>query len=124
MSAMPQLTYQDITDPVIRRNFQNLASFFQATGLAISGLDFMEIVFTKAVANYRLAHSLRVVPQDVLVTHLSGVGSVTFNYGLFDASILDITASGACRVRFLFGSLRVGSTNSAADEFQTFNPGG
>ena len=124
MSVTPQIQFQQITDPVIRRNFQNISQFFQSAGFAISGLDFMEIVFSAKTDHGRPAHSLGVIPQDVMVTHLTGTGSVTFNFGLFDTTNLDISASGPCRVRFLFGSLKVGQQTPAQSEAQTFNPGG
>lgn len=121
----PSLNTTSIQDPTIRRNFQVLLAYFQAQG-QLDGFGFLEQVFTQAQANVRIAHTLGVIPTDVLLTQLTGAGSVTFNFGLFDAQFLDITVTGACRVRFFFGVQggNAPSVNAAATDSQTYNPGG
>lgn len=121
----PVLNVNSIGDQVARQNFQNLQAYFQAQG-QLDGFQFLEQVFTKAVANQRVPHTLGVIPVDVFLTQLTGPGSVTFNFGLFDAKFLDITVTGACRVRFFFG-VQGGNTpsvNADKTDAQTYNSGG
>lgn len=124
-AAKPQLNVQDIKDPVVRRNFQNLLEYFQAQN-QLQDFAFAEVIFTEAEANKKINHSLGLIPQDVFVTRLTGAGSVTFNYSAFTSSQLDLTSTGACRVRFFYGNklAQVSTVNSTTTESQTFNPGG
>lgn len=120
----PQLNINGVQDPVIRKNFQNLLAYIQSQG-QLDGFQFMEQVFTKATDNVKVSHTLGVIPTDVFVTQLTGPGNVTFNFGLFDANSLDITVSGACRVRFFFG-VQGGNTpsvNAAKTDAQTYTGG-
>lgn len=121
----PSLNINNISDRIIQQNFQNLLAYFQAQG-QLDGFVFMEQIFTKAQTHARIAHNLGVIPTDIFLTQLTGSGSVTFNFGLFDAQFLDITVTGACRVRFFFG-VQGGNTptvNAALTDAQTYSPGG
>lgn len=121
----PTLNSNNISDPTLRQNFTNLLAYFKAQG-QLDGFAFMEQIFTKAQSNFRVSHSLGAIPTDVLLTQLTGPGSVSFNFGLFDAQFLDITVSGACRVRFFYGVQggNAPSVNAALSDAQTYNPGG
>lgn len=99
----PVLNVQDITDLYLRKNFQNLREYFNAENQLL-GFKFFELVFTGAQANYRFPHGLKTIPQDIIVTQITGPGTVKFNNGLFDATYADVTATGACRLRFYIGT--------------------
>lgn len=121
----PIINTNNIPDSTLKQNFLNLLAYFKAQG-QLDGFEFMEQIFTEAQANFRVSHTLGTIPTDVLLTQLTGPGSVTFNFGKFDANFLDITVSGACRVRFFYGVQggNAPSVNAASTDAQTYNPGG
>jgi microcystin-dependent protein len=69
-----------------------------------------------------VAHTLGVAPTDILVTLITGGGSLTINWGQCTSSQLSLSASGACRARFLVGSQweNPPSKNFATSDAQTF----
>lgn len=99
----PFLLIKEIQDTYLRKNFQNLSDYFQAQNQLLD-FNFFEIVFTAAETNKKLVHGLKTIPQDLIVTQKTGSGSVTFNFGLFTSTEIDVTASAACRVRFFIGT--------------------
>ena len=99
----PFLLITEISDIRLRQNFKNLQAYFIANNQML-GFVFFEQVFTAAKANFTLAHGLKSVPLDVIVTQVTGAGQVTFNFGLFDATNINMTVTGACRVRFFVGT--------------------
>lgn len=124
-ASKPDLNTMDIKDPVIRRNFQNLLDYFQNQN-QLQDFQFLEVNLTEATANKKFNHSLKIIPKDVFVTRVTGVGSVTFNFSLFSETQLDISSTGACRVRFFYGTklAQVSDANVLTPESQTYNPGG
>lgn len=131
MSILPRLNVSNVEDPEAQRNFQLIQNFLNNFDSVVAGMQFVEIIFPVAsstvvypLKNYKLAHTLGLVPVDVILTHLSGGGQVTFNYGLFDQNNLDISVSGPCRLRFLYGnSAKPGAVNAAATDAQTYSGG-
>lgn len=101
--ANPQIFTREITDIFIRNNFQNLADYFFKQNQLLN-FKFVELVFTQATANFLYPHGLGYVPQDIIVTKIVGAGIVQFNHGLFDNVNVNITVTGACRIRFYLGS--------------------
>lgn len=99
----PKINTKDIQDVYVRKNFQLLQDHFISQNQLLN-FKFFEVIFTKATANYKLAHGFNYVPEDIIVSKLVGTGALTFNYGLFDTKNLDMTATGPCRVRFFVGS--------------------
>ncbi len=71
-----------------------------------------------------IAHGLNIAPLDIILTHISGTGSITFNYGLFDSSNINVTVTGTIRARFFAGTyfnFQSDVTTQTADA-QTFAP--
>ena len=99
----PQILIKEIQDIYMRTNMQNLSSYFQAQNQLLN-FKFFEIVYTQAVTNIKVPHGLKFVPQDIIMTKISGVGTVQFNTGLFDSTNMNITTTGACRLRFYIGT--------------------
>lgn len=118
----PQLAVKEIKDVIIRKNFQNLQDYFMAEN-QLMGFQFFDVTFTKAQTNFILKHGLSYTPQDVVVLQCVGAGQVSFNVGIFSTSSLNITTTGACRVRFLVGSYwnQQGSVANAKTDIITFN---
>lgn len=118
----PQLAVKEIKDVIIRKNFQNLQDYFMAEN-QLMGFQFFDVTFTKAQTNFILKHGLSYTPQDVVVLQCVGAGQVSFNVGIFSTSSLNITTTGACRVRFLVGSYwnQQGSVANAKTDVATFN---
>lgn len=107
----PSLNIKDVGDKIVQRNFQNLRDYFTQQGQLLD-FQFYEVIFTGAETNRKVTHSLGLVPKDVLVSRITGDGTVTFNFGLFTKNEIYLTATGACRVRFFVGG--VGDQTDAA----------
>lgn len=117
VTQSPTLLIKEVSDIILRKNFQNLSDYFQANNQLL-GFSFFEYVFTKAQANVLIGHGLKTPPLDIIITQVSGPGQVTFNYGLFDKSNLNISSSDACRVRFFAGTYynQVSAANTASTD--------
>lgn len=102
------LQIEKVEDPIARENFQRLQDDSLKDALPKGQWKFFEIVFTKAVTNFKYPHSLGFMPKDIIQTSLKGAGSLTWNYNLFDSTNLNITTSGACTVRAFVGSYSEG----------------
>ncbi len=98
----PFLYIQDITDLFLRKNFEALKDYFQRENQLL-GFQHIDITFTKAETNYKVAHNLGFTPLDVLTSHFVGPGTLTWNYDRFNSTHLDITTSDECRVRAFIG---------------------
>lgn len=99
----PTLNIKDITDIYVRKNFENLRDYFSNENQLL-GFKFFELVFPQAVSNYRFPHGLKTIPQDIIVTQITGQGEVKFNNFAFDISQAEVTATGPCRIRFFMGT--------------------
>ena len=99
----PLLSVQNIVDVYIRQNFQNLVNYFAAQNQLLNFV-FKELNFTSSQTNYNVAHGLSVIPQDIIVTKLTGPGKVTFLHGKFDTTNMYLNVSDACRIRFFYGT--------------------
>lgn len=103
LAKKPAIAVKEIQDIYARKNFENLQQYF-ATENQLQGFKFFELVFTKAETNKKFAHGLTITPRDLIVTSVTGSGTVQFNTGLFDKTNLDISTTGAVTVRFYIGS--------------------
>lgn len=99
----PDLQVKEIKDTYIRRNFQNMADYFKLQNQLLN-FKFFDLTFTKAQSNILQPHGLSYIPQDILVTQVTGNSYIQFNNGLFDKTNLNITVFGACRIRFFVGT--------------------
>ncbi len=125
--AQPKLSTREIVDIYSRNNFEQLNSYF-ATQNQLKDFRFFDLSFTAAARNTKVAHGFAFVPQDVIVTKIVGAGTVTFNHGLFSNTQLDLTVTGACRVRFFVGQYwnyetSAGPSQSDASSYQATTPG-
>ena len=102
-SANPQLYVQQISDLYTRQNFTNLQAYF-ATQNQMVGFQFFEINETNAVTSKNLAHTLGIIPKDIVHTLITGAGKLTWNYSLFSTTAVNYTTTGAIRVRFFVGT--------------------
>ena len=101
--GLPTLNINDIQDEKVRKNFENLMTFLRKES-PLLGFRFFSVTFQGAVANYKYPHNMGFQPKDIVVTSQIGSGSVSFNYGNFDATNLDLTATGPVTVRFFAGT--------------------
>lgn len=99
-----ELQLDSIEDKNTRENLQRILDWARFPTPQRGDWKFLEITFGKAVANFKFPHGLGFNPKDVIQTRLTGAGSLTFNYTLFDKVNLDITTTGACVVRAFVGS--------------------
>ena len=107
MKNFPQIEVTKIADPYARENFKKLQEFLAVEFLFL-GFRFFEKEFKGAEPHHRLSHNLGFLPKDVIITSITGAGSATFNQELSTKEELDITATGACIVRFLVGTFNEG----------------
>src|SRR5690606_37576894 len=90
------------------------------------GFRFMEFSLDGAVANSKFAHNLGYIPKDVIMLQLTGEGTLTFNYNLFDSKNIDVSSTGAVKVRLFIGTYRKSSnldTKLTDADVQAFSSG-
>lgn len=110
MPTLLNYSVDRIEDKTVQDCLLGIREFVLEQSVLLGEFEFYEITFTAAVTNFKYPHGKKFTPKDVIQTSKTGVGSVTFNYTLFDGTNFDITTSGACVVRFLAGNI---STRSA-----------
>lgn len=113
----PVLLLREILDYHLRKNFELLQEHFDAENQLL-GFRHISFETTGAVTNLKVPHLLPGVPRDLLRTRKSGAGSVTFNRHLFDTANIDVTTTGAVKVRLFVGTWRSDTstvTDGAAD---------
>lgn len=110
MILLPDFIFKDIEDTYIRENFKRLSLFLQKDALLKGSWSFFTFEFDGAVTNDRVRHGLGFKPLDVIQTSITGPGSITFNYDLFDKESIDVTTTGACVVRAFIGAYKEDNT--------------
>jgi hypothetical protein len=105
-NQLPDIILKDLTDPYVKENFFRIDKFFKKTPFFRTEMKFFEITFAKAYTNTTLAHGLGFKPTDLIQTFLTGPGSLTWNYDLFDSTNLVVSTTGACKVRAFIGAYR------------------
>lgn len=103
LAANPSLFVAEIKDVFLQKNFEALREYFNAEN-QLYGFKFAEVVFDRAVERQALPHGLGVIPQDILVTRITGTGKVSFLYGSFDSTNIYLSSDGPCRIRFFYGT--------------------
>lgn len=123
VTQSPVLQIKEISDIHVRKNFEMLQSYFAANNQFL-GFNFFEQSFSAATANFKLAHGLNYIPLDAVVTQITGKGTATFNYGLFDKTNIDITTTDACRIRFFIGTYfnQQSGVNANSTDAESFGP--
>lgn len=110
MITIPELILKDVQDPWIRENFKRISEYMLRDPLGRAIWRFREIEFVSAQTNAKVHHGCGFKPLDIIQTSSIGVGTVTYNFGLFDDETLDITSTGACTVRLFIGAYRDGKS--------------
>lgn len=115
--SFPPLSVREINDVWVQKNFRALQDFFASQNQLLN-FNFIEFNFTAAVTNQKIAHGLGIIPQDAIITRITGSGIATLNWALFDNQNVDVTTTGQCRIRMFVGSYWNSQTalgNSASD---------
>ena len=99
----PEIFVNEIQDPVIRKNFQNLLDYFERDG-NFNDFKFIEFEAKKAEANIKINHNLGYIPKDIVISSQEGSGSLTFNRDKFDKQFLDVTTTGDVKARLYVGT--------------------
>lgn len=120
----PQLLEGRIADPFAQQNFQALNKYFREQNQLLD-FRFYEVVVSAATVGKKIAHGLPYSPLDILVTRVSGPGTVTFRYASFDGTYVVLDTTGACRVRFFVGTYSQDTSNTPlkTTDLQTFSAG-
>ena len=113
----PILLINEIAELYIRKNFEILQKYFDDENQLL-GFKHVEFSVDAAVVNYKIPHQLGYVPRDLIRTRKTGAGSVTFNRHLFDTENIDITTTGAAKVRLFAGTYRT-DENTGTDAAAT-----
>lgn len=116
LTTDPILSVKEITDPVLRGNFQALINYFRDQN-QLYGFQHLEFEIGKDESNLRIRHGLSSQPKDVIITRIVGLGTLTFNYSLFDSEYIDVSAAGVSandplRVRCFVGTHHRDSSTS------------
>lgn len=109
VKILPDFILKDIDDPWVRENFFRLQKFLQRMPILLGDFTFQSYEFTQAYTNRRIAHGLGYKPLDIISTAVTGPGTVTWNYELFDTKYLDVTTTGPCVFRGFIGAYREGA---------------
>jgi hypothetical protein len=122
-NPVPILLTKEVQDLFIRKNFQNLVNYFSSQNQFVN-FNFFELNIPSAVTAQTMNHNLGYLPKDVVVTQVTGVGSVTFLYGKFTNTTFSYSSSGACRVRFFIGTYinDASTTTAQSTDQETFVP--
>jgi hypothetical protein len=102
---MLELLLPEVKDTYVRENFQRVQNLHDQNPLMRGQWVMKEYEFIGAVTNQKVPHGLSFQPKDVLLTRITGVGTITLNHDKFDLTNLDFTTTGPCVVRLLVGTL-------------------
>lgn len=97
------LRIEEVTDPIVRDNFQRVESAIGSFPFLKGSWRFVEIEISSATT-IKFKHGLRFIPKDVIQTSLIGSGSATWNHQNFTRDHVEITTTGPCVVRAFIGS--------------------
>lgn len=111
----PVLDTQNISDLFVRSNFQALKNFFQKENQLV-GFQHLRLDITEKADNLTFRHGLKYVPQDVIVTRITGEGTLTLNWDLFDQENINVSASGPLRARLFVGTYAGDTGGDATSE--------
>lgn len=100
------LIFKDIADVWVRENFSRIYRYLKDQIILDGNWKFYELEFEEAIDHFKYKHGLTFTPKDIIVLAVEGDRNLYFNYELFDQTYIDITAYGACRVRFLVGAYK------------------
>lgn len=117
MISTPEFIFKDLTDEYTRENFKRLQLFLQKFPLFRGEWVFLEKTFTSAVTDLDIAHGLGFTPKDIILTGVSGAGTIgfdiiTFNFDSFDETNINVTTTDACTVRFFVGCYKEESSRT------------
>lgn len=103
-SSIPTLFTKEIQDLYLRQNFQRLTDYFSNQNQLVT-FNFFELNITAALTSAKkLNHNLNYIPKDIVITQITGLGTIQFLYGSFDTTSISYLATGPCRVRFYVGT--------------------
>lgn len=111
MSKSKKLYLSEIKDQNTQQNFKAIAEIIGSTPFTKGEWTFREFTIPVTGSNLKIAHNLNYTPADVILTSQIG-GTITFNYSLFDATFLDVTAtvtSSPLIIRAIIGKYTEGS---------------
>lgn len=103
MQVSPVLLLKEIPDLYARTNFKNLQDYFRNQNQLLD-FKFIEVIFDEATESLPINHGLKFIPKDIIQTHISGTGVVTFKYAEFDTTYLYASSTGPARIRFYVGT--------------------
>lgn len=100
---VPELFMSQITDQFIRDNFRKVKDFFRVVAL-FSNFKRFTFTFAAPMTHQKIPHGLGFLPTDILISSITGKGSVKFNQDLTDTKNFDVTVTGPCVVRLIAGA--------------------
>jgi len=99
----PNLFKKEIPEEFTQTNFLRISDYFAGDTVTRCGFEFIACVVPGAVTNAPVVHRLGYAPKDVILMHNFNNATVTFNYGLFDATTIYVTTNAATTLRMLVG---------------------
>lgn len=79
----------------------------------------LEIKTDTAQTNLKVRHNLGFIPKDVIKCKKVGAGDITMNYDKFDKDFLDVTTTGAVRLRVFVGTFIRDESKEADNQTET-----
>lgn len=124
LGSNPPLFVSEIQDVYLRKNFEKLFDYFNAQN-QLFNFKFKELVFLAPTQNFAVPHGQEVIPQDIVVSRITGEGKVTFLYGDFDENNIYLSVDAPCRIRFFYGTYWnfVSDVNNNTSDQMVVDPG-
>lgn len=107
-----RLNLDAINDKATRDALQSLVDGLEGLPFLDGTGEFQELVIKGNPADLRVAHRLRKIPKDVIITYSLGPATVTFNFDRFTDNVISMTATGApsptseTKIRFFLGNFK------------------
>ena len=95
-----------IQDNNVRESLEVLKELLNQFPFLKGKWQFLEYSATAAVTNQKIPHQLGFSPKDAILLSKTGSATVTINYDSFDESNVNVTTTGATRIRFFIGTYR------------------
>lgn len=94
-----------IADWKAKDNFDAIKKFVNDMVILGTNWKLLDLSYNDSQSNIKIRHGMTKAPLDVIITRKTGAGNVTINYEQFDDDYIDISVSGACKVRMIVGSM-------------------
>jgi len=115
----PSLEISRISDPYARANFERLQEYLIAES-QLNGFVHMQFNVSSSTSNLKVRHGLGYIPKDVIKTRITGSGTLTLNYALFDTEFIDVSTDGPVLFRGFVGTYTKDRSQESLENSEEF----